>query len=351
MPPTRLLATLILPTCLAAVLLAATPGCERSDAGALDADFTFISGATHNTLDPQKMSWSHDIRLARCLYEPLVLFDFTSMQLEPGVAERWSVSDDGLTYTFQLRDDARWSNGDPVTADDFVFAWRRLILPDMAADYSKLMFDVAGAEDFFAWRQEQLRAFAAGEIDQTPETLYERALAHFDETVGLDAPDPGTLVVTLAQPTPYFLELVAFTPFVPVHRDTVSDASSFSDESAMLRVDPTYWADPDQLVSNGPYRLADRRFRQYVHLVANDHYHARDRMRNASVLERIVEHPSTALQTYHRGGADFFPDVPTGSELAADLVSSDAPDVHVTPAAGTYFYNFNCLPERADGSL
>ena len=125
-------------------------------------DLVFISAQEHNFLDPQKISWTHDVRVEECIFEPLVRFKLPEMTLEPAAAESWEVSPDGVTYTFHLRTEARWSNGDPVTARDFIYAWRRAMMPDLAADYSELMFRIRGAEVFFNHRNEALKAYVSG---------------------------------------------------------------------------------------------------------------------------------------------------------------------------------------------
>lgn len=335
------------------VFLLLLTGCGRS---LPPAELTIISGSEHNGLDPQRMSWVHDIRIARCLYEPLVTLDFTDMSLQPAVAQRWEVSDDKLTYTFHLREDARWSNGDPVTADDFVYAWRRAMLPDMAANYTRLMWRIRGAKAFFDFRQEQIARYAraqAGGGDAGGETaaeavsaeeLYRRALEEFDRTVGLEAPDDRTLVVELESPTPYFLDLVAMATFMPVHAASVEKTRSINPVSGMVQRDPSYWSDPARLVTNGPYILTARAFRRGLHLEANPRYWNRAAMNNGSINELVITNPQTALQAYEAGRAQAWLDMPSASNLAADLVAQDRDDVAAQTMAGTYFYNFNCSP-------
>lgn len=134
-----------------------------------DADLVFASSSLHNSLDPQQLSWSHDIRVVENLFEPLTRMKLPELTPEPAAAESWTVSDDGLTYTFKIRDSARWSNGDPVTSHDFHYAWRRALLPDLAAQYTQLLWGIRGAESFFKWRSDELLAYqftpAVGRVD------------------------------------------------------------------------------------------------------------------------------------------------------------------------------------------
>ena len=142
-----------------ALILAALMSVVYLDDTPPRADVVFVDAAEVFTLDPQRMSWIQDFRMAYAVYEGLVRWDNTDFTIEPAAAT-WTVSDDQLTYTFNIRTDAKWSNGDPLTAHDFVYAWRRAILPDTAADYTALFFAITGVEAFFQWRSEKLKAYA-----------------------------------------------------------------------------------------------------------------------------------------------------------------------------------------------
>lgn len=313
-------------------------------------EFRFASAADHNTLDPQKMSWLHDIRIADCLFEPLVRISLPETRVEPGVAESWEISEDGLTYTFHLRDNAMWGNGDQVLSNDFIYAWRRILMPDFAGDYAQLFFPIAGAEDFFKFRAAQLEKIAAEGSKDGGTSELKAAMAYFDANVGIKAPDPQTLVVTLTQPTPYYLELFAFAPFMPNHTRSLAEYSKVNAQTGMLELDPGYWTDPAKIVSNGPYVLRLRRHKQDTRLSANPYYWNRAKMRNSAILERVIGEPETAMTDYDNGAVDYLPDIPTAGPLAADLVKSGRPDVHMQTWAGTYFYSFNCNPTFEDGT-
>lgn len=340
-----------LPLVLLALCLSA---CNRSDSGAADknreADLIFAVGDEHNHLDPQRISWVSDGRIANCLYEPLVKFDADTLEIIPGVAESWDVSDDKLTYTFHLREDARWSDGQPVTAGDFIYAWRRAMLPDVAADYAMLMFTIEGGKAFFDWRTNQLTEYAAAPDVNDPALMWKQALEQFDKTVAVKAVDDRTLTVKLVNPTPYFIELCAFVTFMPNPRHVVGAMPKFSNDTGMLRADPKYWSDPERLVTNGPYVMQRRQFKRDLLMVANDQYHGRAAMRNDSILEKIVPDPQSTVIAYEAGEVDFLPDLGVNASVTADLAAQDRDDVHLVPMAGVYFYNFNCLPTKPDGS-
>ena len=331
---------------LAGVIAMATP----TPAHAADT-FVFATGSENHTLDPQKMSWMHDVRIAECLWEPLLRLKVPSLAIEPGVAERFSVSDDKLTYTFHLRSEARWSNGDPVTAHDFAHGWRRAMMPDTAADYTQLMFCIEGAEDFFNWRNDQLADYIRSE-DKSPEAAaaaVREAEAHFERTVGVKAIDERTLVVKLIRPTSYFPELCAFVTFMPIHRKSAESYVTVSAATGRLIYD-SKWLSPRNLVTNGPYVLVSKRFKRDMTMRANPRFWNASNVATPIIRMEIIEDPGTAMLSYRQGKVDWLPDVPTALPMAAELAAANRPDVHLVPAAGTYFYSFNCLPKLADGS-
>ncbi len=176
---TKLRASLL---AVAAVVVLA--GCQR----AMDrADFVFLNGAEPETLDPSLIVGQPEGRIAGALFEGLTNFDEHG-EVVPGVAEKWDISPDKRVYTFHLRADARWSNGDPVTARDFRDSWRRTLAPDTGAEYAYQLFYVRNGEPF-----------------------NEGKITDFSQ-VGVVAPDDRTLEVTLENPTPFFLDLCATPP-------------------------------------------------------------------------------------------------------------------------------------------
>lgn len=347
-------------------------------------DFTFINGTGVTTLDPQRASWMPDLRICRTLFEPLVRNDvFTwGYEIAPGVAERWKVSDDGLEYTFFLRSNAKWSNGQPVVAGDFVYAWRRALLPDTASDYSGLFQLIRGSKEFYDWRSAALDAFAARpDSERTREAadaLWAQTLAKFDEMVALRTIDDSTLVVGLYEPTPYFLDLAAFATFVPVYPPLVSQYEHVDPGSGALKIEPG-WTKPPIIVSNGPFRLDRWRFKRDMYFVRNEHYWNRDAIAIDSFACPVVSDPNAQVLAFETGSADWITDV--GVNYRADMWAEKEafyrehwdeyqslkaegldqfeidrrlpPDprknVHAIPSFATYWYNFNCLPTLPDG--
>ena len=166
-------------------------------AGHASAEMVYNRGNTAEpeTLDPNKAATTYEANILRDLFEGLVMPD-AKANIMPGVAESWLISDDETVYTFKLREDAVWSNGDPVTADDFVYAFRRLEDPATAAEYASMLYVVKNAE-----------AINAGKM--SPEEIGARAI------------DAKTLEITLNSPTPYFLEMLTHQATYPVHQVSV----------------------------------------------------------------------------------------------------------------------------------
>lgn len=357
--------------------------CERS---APRAEVTF-SSADVFTLDAQRMSYMQDLRVARAILEGLCTVDPDTNEPRPGVASSWEVAPDGRTWTFHLRDDARWTTGEPVTSDDFRQSWRRLLLPDTAADYSALLFGIRGAEEFFAWRTNALAARSAqGQTDWgSARALWDESLDRFDSLVGLRAPDPKTLVVELEAPTPYWADLCAFPTLSPIHQPTLKRFERLDPVSGRMGYEPG-WTKPGTLVTNGPLRLVSWQYKRGMRLERNPTYHTPHAVECESVSILPIEDANTAVLAYESGALDWVSDltadfradlaaaarkwldrhrvaydalIARGLGVDAALAALPAPepslgernDVHALSAFGTDFWSFNCRPNLSDGSV
>tara|TARA_R110002073_G_scaffold37866_1_gene108883 strand:+ start:36851 stop:38773 length:1923 start_codon:yes stop_codon:yes gene_type:complete len=350
------------------------------------ADLTFINSSEVNTLDPQRMSWMHDLRTARLLYEGLVKNNVLSddFEITPGVAESWELSEDARTYTFHFRDDAKWSNGEPVTVHDFVYSWRRAMLPDLVSDYVAMFMNIDGASEFYDWRQSQLDGFSDREFANDSErrqaafALWEETKSRFDETVGMLAVDDRTLVVTLERPVPYFLELCAFTVFAPVYEPLVAQYERPDPTTGRLVRRPG-WTKGGVLISNGPFELTQWRFKRDMRMDQNPHYWDRESIAIRSVSIPSISDPNAGVLAYQTGSIDWISDVTSpyrGDMVAQKLaflnehkeqvealkaqgydqfsITRQLPQdprahTHAVSSFGTYFYNFNCKPRLPDG--
>ena len=281
---------------VATLVMAALP------AGPAGAAVHFNRGndAEPETLDPQRSSTLAEAHILRDLFEGLLIQNGAG-DLAPGAAESWTVSSDALTYTFKLRRDGQWSNGDPVTADDFIAALRRLVDPAVGAEYANVIYPVRNAE-----------AISAG--TQAPDTL------------GVAAPDHHTLIITLEAPTPYFLDLIAHQTTLPVHR-------------ASLAANGAAFAAPGKLVSNGAYVLAENVPGSHVRLTKNARFHDAAAVSIDVVDYIFVKDLAAGVRRFRAGELDFLPDVPSDQIKALRVVYGD--QLMIAPLQGTIYFGFN----------
>lgn len=351
------------------------------------ADLAISNGPDVTTLDLQRMSWMHDLRAARILFEGLVANDVfdPDYKIIPAAAERWEVSPDGLEYRFFLRENARWSNGEPLRASDFIYSWRRCILPDTAADYYAFFEYIDGVPEFFRWRNEALGAFAGStaglsEADRAraASELWALTLQKFDELVAAHAISDREIVVRLKRPIPFFLDLVAFPSYYPVYPPLVSQYDRIDPQTGRVMAEGG-WTKPPHMVTNGPYKLTVWRFKRDMRMEINEHYWNRDALNLRSIAIPSIADPSAQVLAYQTHAVDYVADVsaPYRREMVAQknayyrdhwdeyqrllaegfdpyeidrrLPHDPRQDVHVVPVFGTYFWNFNCLPTLPDG--
>jgi oligopeptide transport system substrate-binding protein len=287
-------------------------------------DFVFINRGEIGTLDPNRMSWLQDIRVGYGLWEGLYTLDNKTLQAIPGTADRIDISSDQRIYTFHIRNTARWSNGDPVVAGDFVFAWRRMLREP--GDYTELLHCIAGAE---AYEQ----AYAAGQADDFSK-------------VGIEALNPATLRVTLAHPVAYFPDLCAFPPFFPLHEKSMAPFAQTDATTGHITYDKRFTRPPN-LVTNGPFRLAKWEFKRHLILEASDYYWDRKNVRSKRIEVLSAVDPLWGYLRYEAGSVDWIADA--SGQIGAELYARHRKDLHVFPAFGTYFYALNCDPTLSDG--
>lgn len=270
-------------------------------------------------LDPHLATGTTDYNVLSALFEGLVGEHPEDLSPVPGVAERWEASPDGMTYTFYLRADARWSNGDPLTSHDFVASWRRVLTAKLGADYANLLYVLAGAE-----------AFHKGADDDFA-------------NVGVKAIDDHTLQVNLEYPAPYFLSLLQHWMWFPVHLRSIEKIGSPYDRT-------TGWARPETMVSNGPFQLADWPNRERIIVHKNPRYWDADTVR----LQAIHFHPFEGVDTEERAfrsGQIHLTDALPISKIEA--YRTEQPEaLRIDPYLGTYFFRLNIrVPALANPKL
>jgi oligopeptide transport system substrate-binding protein len=362
------------------------------------ADLRIANGTEVQSLDPQLTTGEPEARVQEALFEGLTRFDPTTFRPAPGVAESWDISDDGTLYTFHLRKNARWSDGRPVTAHDFVYSWKRVLAPETGAEVAYMLFPIRLAEayntyqghadslskrirpalapllaagkpveartfqDFLSKHQvadplraaevkelEPLLARRSGTLSASELGAFDRGVAtaasklragadqatrHFGIDQGMVAKDDHTLLVELRAPTPYFLELMSHHASYPVPR--------------WLTEDPAIrdrWFFAETLVSNGPFRLARWIVNDHMRLEKSPTYWGRDEVRTERVDVMATEGLTTNLNLYLTGALDWLPKY-FPQELAPVL--RKRPDFYGEPGLVVYFYRFNTTKPPLD---
>lgn len=356
------------------------------------ADFTFNNDGEIESLDPAVVTGQPEGRLIDAIFEGLVHLGPKDREPRPGMAERWEVSEDGLTYTFYLRKDATWSNGEPVTSADFVYSMRRFLDPLTLAEYAYQAWYLKNARRYgrgargaevgdpveveLHTKPEGAAEFARGEVLRgklvrietdngfteeqlaDPEFFVDRRtfvveidgaekpfrIAGADETfesakscrqllldfseVGFRAVDEYTVETVLDAPTPYWLQLLGFYPLAPVNRSCVETHGP-------------RWTDPENIVTNGPYTVAFRRLRDRTRLRRFEDYWEADDVAFETIDALAVQSLTTALNLYETGKCDWVTKV--SPIIAREFMKADPPreDFDPGPQFGTYYYTFN----------
>jgi len=335
------------------VLIAGLIAVMASERPVPDADLTVIVPLDFFTLDPQRAQYNHDIRMSWAIFETLLRYDTDSedFHVVPGVAKTWSVSDDKLTYRFQLHENAKWSNGAPVLASDFVYAWRRALSPETASAYSGMFFVIKGGRAFFEWRQAQLEAYAlrpASERTQAAaKAMWEEAKARFAETVSIRAISDHELEVTLEQPTAYFPDLCAFAVFAPVYPPLVE--SQLRIDGATGRLQQGYgWTKPPDLVTNGPYVPTMWKFKRALAVERNPYFRDPSLAQSDSIVFVPVVDLNTSVLAYQTGAGDFQSDVRADyiPEMIEQVRRGERYAFHALRNRGADFWSWNCRRSR-----
>lgn len=294
---------------LCAVVLAATLatslfiGCgdssSNSGSSSSNQQLVFNLGEDPETMDPTLNNSSGAGTMILNAFEGLMVLDENDQPVE-GTAESMEVSEDGLVYTFKIREDAKWSDGEAVTADNFKYSWLRALNKETAAEYAYQLFYIKNAEKFYN-----------GEATA--------------EEVGINVIDEKTLEVTLETPTAYFPQLLAFTTYVPLREDIVS-------------ANPEGWAtNPETYVSNGPFKLVQWDMKDQLVFEKNGNYWDKDSVKLESLTFKLVTDDTTAYSELKAGNFDMVNSVPT-NEIEPGIEEGL---VHVNPKLGNYYFAIN----------
>lgn len=320
MPPARLR---VLAAALAALVFVS--GCRRTEpagtagagasASATPRVLTVGNGAEPQDLDPQTVTGVPENKLINAFFEGLVANGPAGDDTVGGVAERWETSPDGLLYTFHLRADARWSNGDPVTAEDFVRSYRRMLAPELAAEYAYKLFHVVGAEEY---QRGQLRDFAQ---------------------VGFRAVDARTLEIRLKRRVPFLLEAMKHYSWYPVHLPTIERHGGGTRRG-------TGWTRPENFVGNGPFVLREWRPNQRIVAERSPTYWDRANVALDAIRFLPVESIDAEERMFRRGQLDKTYELPL---VKIDEYRRERPEAYrQDPYYGSYFFRFNVTRKPLD---
>lgn len=294
------------------ILVLLTVGCSagenRVEQGNRDGILHFGNATEPQTIDPHVSTGKPESYIQASLFEGLVSLNPYTLAPEPEMAERWDISEDGRVYRFYIRDDARWSNGEPLTAEDFRWSWWRAMQPALGNLYVYMLYAIENAE-----------AYATGAIEDF-------------EKVGVKVIYQNVLEVTLSEPTPYFLQLLDHHATYPVHRETLetfgSPTSRFSS-----------WDRPGSIVSNGAFELEEWHLNKRIVVTKSQHYWDAEDV----ALNGIVFYPVDSIQTEERMFRSG--QLHRTEEMPLDKIpvyrDRDDPSLRLEPYLSTYFYRFN----------
>lgn len=252
------------------------------------------------SLHPGTAQGSHDSWVLEHVLEGLTKKS-PDGKIVPGVAKDWTVSPDGKKYTFNLQEGTKWSNGDPVTAHDFEFAWKYALDPKTASNYAYQLYYLVGAKEFNENK---------GKVDQ----------------VGVKALDDYTLEVNLVAPTAYFIDLVSFYTYLPVNKK-VQEAN------------PKWATEGDSYVSNGPFKLTEWKHKTSIKLEKNENYYDKDKIKLDQVNLSMIEDENTVWQQYKNKEVDLVYPIP--QDVQGQLIESKPKDFYNGQELALYYYNFN----------
>ena len=310
---------------LAGAMILSRPAVEQK------ADFTYVDRADVSTLDFPKLTYMQDIRVAYALWEGLYTLDTVTLDPVPGCAFPIEVSEDKKVYTFHIRPEAKWSNGDPVLARDFVFAWKRML--DEQSQYAELFNYIVGAEEYGA----AVAEYEAAKVKGEKPSFANVGIETLDQ-------DPRWLRVKLKNSTAFFPDLIAFSPFFPAHEKSMMMTDR---TTGKLKVNPSYTRPPN-LVSNGPYRLDKWDFKRRLRMVASDYYWDKPSVKSRVIDFLVIESPQNAFEAFNSGAIDWWVEVP--GDIGGELLRKKHTDLHNFTSFGTYFYSFNCQDKLPDGT-
>jgi oligopeptide transport system substrate-binding protein len=310
---------LFLSVCVIAGTLTACGSRESNvESGNRDGILHYGNGAEPQGLDPHVVTGVPESHIVRALFEGLAVKNPKTLEPEPGVAERWDISEDGTVYTFYINPEAKWSNGEPMTASDYVWSWNRALHPDTGSLYAYMLYPIVNSE---AYSKREITDFTK---------------------VGVKALDDHTLQVTLNAPTPYFLQLMDHYSTFAVHPETLLKHGKMTDRF-------TPWTRVGNIVSNGPFTLEEWSLNRRIIIKKNEHYWDRDNVALNGVYFYPTENVISEERMFRAEQLHYTAVVPL--DKIPDY--RERPDSPYVQAAylGTYYYLVNTDRPPVDNVL
>ncbi len=307
-------------TLAGAIALSGCGGGSKSAKKVSGKILTIEMGPEVESIDPALNTTNDGANYLTYLFDNLLRTDKDG-KVVPSLAQKYEVSDDGLTWTFHLRDGLKWSDGSDFTANDFVYSWQRMVDPDVAAPYAETVLGMVEGYDEAIGKPDK-----NGNQTTTPDITKLR----------VEAPDDKTFVVHMSHPTPYFDKLATFAALSPVKKDVVE-------------AKPDGWTlDPKTYISTGPFKLAEWKSGSYLMLEKNENYWNKDAVKLDGIKCLLMQDQNAAFSAYESGDALMIKDIPT-QEITT---LQKRPDYRLDPQIGTYFIDLNnTLDEFKDAKV
>jgi oligopeptide transport system substrate-binding protein len=323
-------------TLVVVALVVGMAGCKKAQP-TVEQVLKYNVGAEPQYFDPRKATGIPEFTMLLNLFDGLMRYN-TQGQLEPSIAESYTVSDDKLVWTIKLRKTAKWSNGDPVTAGDFEYSWKTALSPEVASEYSYQLYYLKNGEAFntsipkdgkYYYQKVDASGNPVADADGNPVPDLTKP---FDvDSIGVKALDDYTLQVTLEAPTPYFTSLLTFTTYLPINKKL--------DQS-----NPDWAKSADNYISNGPFKLTKWEHNHVIEMEKNPNYWDKDKVKLDKIIFYMVEENTTEMTMFENGEIDWGPNPPP-AEL--ERLQKEG-KLTINPYLGTYYYMFNVTKKPFD---
>ena len=324
----------------------------------------FGNGSEPQGLDPHIVTGVPEHHLLISMCEGLTIANPRGGENLPGVAKEWDISSDGKIYTFYLNKNAKWSNGDPVIADDFVWSWMRILTSSLGSQYPDMLYYLKGAKEYHSWvplevlqsnlqddtkklnklKSLKISELSPGDIDELDTLSKSIASIQNDienhkpkpsfDSVGVKAINDHELMVELKNPTPFFIRLLSHYSTYPVHKETVLAHGSIDDRNGQ-------WTRPGNFICNGPMNLKSWELNKQITVEKNPLYWDADEVRLNEIRYYPVSNESTEDRMFRAGQLHVTNVVPL--EKCPVYIENNNPNLRIEPYMGTYFYRVNTL--------